>query len=142
MSEVVVVTKRPTVAGRAVVGPAYATIPMPVTIYDMARVRSDPSHSLYVIPFGPARGMIVLRNLKRLTWKGRKGPAFWEHIKSANPRVAEGLKKAIAISKAYAGIRGVTFIDGIPYPTKAIKQKDWRAEKASQVESIARTLGY
>ena len=152
MAEAVVVTKRPVVPGTAKVGPAYATVPMPITIYDMARIKEDPNYNLYVIPFGTARGMIVLRKLKKMDWKGVKGEKFWEvarkHVKRdkegkpIGPGLVEGLKTAIAVSKAYSGVGGIVYIDGIPYPRKAIAQKRWKEEKAAEVSKIKATLPY
>lgn len=140
MSSAIVVTKRPVVPGTAKVGPAYATVPMPLTWMDMVAIKNDPSHNLYVIPFGPARGMVVVRTLENMDWKGVKGEEFWK-VARKHGRLADGLKRAIAISKAFAGTKGVVFINGVPYPRKAIAQKEWK-KKASEVEAIMSKLPY
>ncbi len=151
------VVRRPLVApNSAKVGPAGATVVMPLTWVDVEDIKYNPEYSLYTIPFGPARGMVVVRRLSRLTWKmtGKKAveaglikePKFWEMMKKyiANGdkrgNVARGLVKAIAISKSYAGTKGIVVINGIPYPRKAIEQRRWKEEKRSEIETKASEL--
>ena len=148
MAEYTLVRRNVIPAMGAKVGPASATVVMPLTWDEVVSIRKeDPHHTLYVIPFGPARGMVVVREAGKMDWKLKKGEKFWEwvklhpHIGEKGVGLAAGLKKAIAISKAYKGTTGVVFINGIPYPRKAIAQKNW-TEKSAEVSKIEGTLKY
>lgn len=70
---------------------------------------------------------------RAVAWKGaagmddtyRKALAYG---KGAADRLITGLKKAVKISKAYAGTMGTTIYEGKLYPAKCIAQKRWKEE--------------
>jgi len=112
------------------VGPAYVLETVPLTPFDVAEIRVNPSLSLYKIPFGPARGKITIRRLVELFWKGKRGAEFRKACEKKGYRGLLAANELIRkISKAYAGIKGVVFKEGTYYPKKAIAQKAWKEEK-------------
>jgi len=129
-----------------VVGGARGVVPKPIDVDEIFKKRYDPKKRLTTSPFGLTpeqleKGVKVLYVGKAVPWKGKKGANFVEEAMK-HGRLIDGLKTAIAVSKAYAGTTGVG-IDpetGTYMPMKAIKQKNWKAEKASEVERIKGTV--
>jgi len=112
------------------VGPAYILEAVPLTPFDMAEVRLNPSLSLYKIPFGPARGKLTIRRLVGLFWKGKRGADFRKACEEKGYRGLLAANELIRkISKAYKGVKGVVFKEGTYYPRKALAQKNWMEEK-------------
>jgi len=121
----------------AAVGPSYIVLPPQLTVEDIAALRYDRSHSLYRIPFGPARGHLTVRNLIKMDWKGRKGDDFIDAAKPHGALLAAN-ELARKISQAYAGTKGVVWVKArdpitgeekmTAYPRKALAQKKWREE--------------
>jgi len=136
-----------------VVGGARGVVPKPIDIDEIFKKRYDPKKRLTTSPFGLTpeqleKGVKVLYVGKAVPWKGLHGAKFTEearkHIGKKGVGLLEGLRQAVAISKAYAGVKGVG-IDpetGTYMPMKAIKQKNWKAEKASEVEEIKRSIRF
>jgi len=126
-------------------GRARALPPQPVDVYMMHRVRHDPKIRLTTSPFGLTpeeikAGVRPLYVSDAVPWKGLKvkyvGAKFTEearkHVGKKGVGLLEGLRKAIAISKAYKDVKGVG-IDpetGRYMPKKAIEQKGWKRREA------------
>lgn len=125
------------VVREAAVGPATAIYPARLSVEDIADFRYDRAHSLYRIPFGPARGALTIRNLIKMDWKGRKGAEF-EVVAAKHGNLLAGLNCAKAISKAYRGVLGVVWMrvrdpetgemKQTAYPRKGMAQQGWRTE--------------
>jgi len=81
--------------------------------------------SLYPIPFGPMYGMITVK--KAVPWKFKKGVEF-EKIAADHGKLLNANKFIREVSKAYAGVKGVVWVGGYPYPKKAIEQKKWKSK--------------
>ena len=128
-----------------VVGRARGNPPQPVSVWDIFEARNNPKRRITTSPFGltPEQleaGVKVYYPSKPVPWKGKKGAKFVDEARKHGNLLA-GIKKAIAISKAYAGVTGVD-VDpetGRYMPKKAIMQKKWR-EKASEIERTAETI--
>jgi hypothetical protein len=64
---------------------------------------------------------------KSVDWKGKKGAEFWaiadNYVGEKKVGLGNGLKKAINISKKYAGVKGTVLFNGKLYPKKCIEQK-------------------
>ena len=74
-------------------------LPEEVSLIDVAEIAGDAAHRTATTPFGAAPG-------KGVRYVGRSVP--WKFNFAAAPtKVVEGLKKAIAISKKCAGVRGI-----------------------------------
>lgn len=117
-----------------VVGGARGVPVQPVTIEEIIRIRKNPRIRLTTSPFGLTeeqleKGLKVLYGSGAVPWKGIKGKKFWEFAeeyvnkKGEKGTLAKGLRNAIAISREYAGIKGVGIApDGRIMPKKAIAQ--------------------
>jgi len=108
-------------------GKAYRLIRPQLTVEDIMKIRFNPRYRLTTSPFGLTpeeyeRNPPVYLG-RAVSWKGVKGI---EEVEKKNPRVAAGLRKAIKISKAFAGTYGTTIYNGRVYPKKAIEQKRWK----------------
>ncbi len=105
-------------------GKAYRLVRPQLTLEDIMRLRTDSEYSLTTSPFGITPAEYAANPplyLKRaVAWKGKMGAEFERTAPSA---VVEGLKKAIRISKACAGIKGTVLHNGKLYPRKCIEQK-------------------
>ena len=97
-----------------------------LTLDDIIAIRGRSDVSLTTSPFGVTPKQyensppIYLKVNGAMNWKGKRGAEF-ERV--APPAVVAGLKRAIAISKACAGIRGTVLYNGKLYPKKCIEQK-------------------
>jgi len=122
-----------------VVGGARA-LPRPrLTLEEYVKLRDSPNLMVYTTPIGATveqvekgETPIYIKRLKKLDWKGKHGTDLAE-VLNKRRGLAEGLGAAIAISKAYEGVKGVEIYDGRIMPSKAVAQKNWRAEKLDDV---------
>jgi hypothetical protein len=101
-------------------------IPAPrLTAFDMHAIAQTPGIRIGYTPFGEAPGSVKYYVGRSVPWKGfKKGSKedletyigrFKETFKTGKmPNVAEGLRKAIAISKASAGVYGVAAVELAP----------------------------
>ena len=100
-----------------------------VTLEDIADLKFRNDISLYTTPIGMKyedylEGKKVIYIKRAVPWKGLKGAAFWEEAEK-HGRLAEGLRKAIEISRRAAGTYGVVIApDGRILPAKAVKQME------------------
>ena len=106
-------------------GKAYRLYVPRLTLEDIMYIKyENPKYRLTTSPFGLTPREYAEnppRYLSRaVSWKGLKGKDFEE---AAPAEVVAGLKRAIAISKACAGIKGTTIYNGRVYPRKCIEQK-------------------
>ena len=73
-----------------------AVLASPTILRQLFEISKDPSMSVSSSPFGPIEGTVVLKSPPIL--KGVKGIAA---INAVNSRMAAGLQRAIAISRAH-----------------------------------------
>ena len=116
-------------------GVAYRLVRPQVTLEDIIRIKADSKHRLTTSPFGVTPEQYA-RNPplyvgSAVAWKGGKGmKEFEENAMAGCSTVAKGaalvagLKKAISISKKYAGVKGTVIYNGKLYPRKCIAQKE------------------
>ena len=119
-------------------GKAYRLVQPKLTLQDVVDVRGNNKLSLTTSPFGVTPKQyeesppIYVKSAVK--WKGYKGlgiegferAVMNEGLTSsdiAGRALIDGLKKAIAISKKAAGIRGTVLWNGKLYPRKFIEQK-------------------
>ena len=112
-------------------GKAYRLVRPQLTVRDVMAIRADPTMRLTTSPFGltpeeyASNPPIYLSGA--VAWKGTKGPKgagmTKEFLAKAPAAVVAGLRKAIKISKACAGIKGTVIFNGKVYPRKCIAQK-------------------
>jgi len=143
---VVKVLPKPT----AKVGASYAVEPPRLTIEDVIAIRGDPTKMLYTIPFGPARGKKVVKILTNMDWKfsdeEKRALTKEERLEKFKERAKkhgalwEANRLAAEISKRYAGVEGVVWINGVPYPRKAIAQKNWRKDHPDLVDKYKKEV--
>lgn len=108
----------------------------PITIEEVIRIKKLTDVRLTTSPFGVTEEEYLhdppIYVGKSVNWKGHKGLGLEGFAKSligigypiANmEKLAAGLRKAIAISKKCAGIKGVVVWNGRLYPKKCIEQK-------------------
>lgn len=81
------------------------------TLKETLSASNDPTMRVGSTPFGAAPGERTLYIGKSVPWKGAKGI---EAVRRVNPRVAEGLSRAIAMSKDHRepGIAVVAYPNG------------------------------
>jgi hypothetical protein len=100
-------------------------------VEDMMLVKDSPSMRLTASPFTQdAENVVFLGHAA--PWKGKHGAAFWDiadSYKGKKGSVGNGLKAAIAISKACANITGTARVGGRLLPKKVICQME-KASKA------------
>jgi hypothetical protein len=105
-------------------GVAYRLVRPQLTVYDVISIRGNSKLRLTTSPFGVTPEQYAtnppLYVGSAVPWKGVKGIDAVERINSG---VAGGLRRAIAISKKYAGTRGTVLFNGKLYPKKCIEQK-------------------
>jgi len=89
-----------------------------LTYKDLMSIKQDPTVRLTATRFGPNADEVVFLG-RAADWKGVKGI---EAVRAVNPGVAAGLEKAISISKACAGVKGVATILGYEVPAKVLCQ--------------------
>ena len=70
---------------------------------------------------------------KAVHWKGAKGEddVYQKALfygKASADALVKGIRKAKAISKAYAGVTGTILYQGKLYPAKCIAQKNWKTD--------------
>jgi len=121
-------------------GKAYRLIQAELTLEEVIRIKADPNMRLTTSPFGvtPAQYEKAppIYPGRAVSWKGavgiddtyRKALAYG---KGSADALISGLKKAIKISKAYAGVMGTVLYEGKLYPAKCIAQKRWREEHSN-----------
>jgi len=85
---------------------------------DLIAVKGDSNMRLTASPFA---GDDVVFVGKAADWKGTKGAAF---EKKAPAGVVSGLRAAIGISKACAGVKGTTMVGGRLLPKKVVCQME------------------
>ena len=119
-------------------GKAYRLIQPKLTLQDVVDIRSNNKLSLTTSPFGVSPKQyeenppIYVKSA--VGWKGYKGlgiSGFERAVLNeglckddvAGRKLIDGLKKAISISKACAGVRGTELWNGKLYPRKCIEQK-------------------
>lgn len=123
-------------------GLAYRQVMQEITIDNVMSIRENPLKRLTTSPFGVTPEQYE-KNPPRyignsVAWKGLKtgsidsfaralasGVGLHGNIPSvdARERLVAGLRRAIAISKKYAGIKGTVLWNGKLYPKKCIEQK-------------------
>ena len=81
-----------------------AVLASPTILRQLYEIGKDPTMSVSSSPFGPIEGTVVLKAAPIL--KGVKGMAA---VQAINPRMAAGLSRAIAISRAHRE-RGVSLV--------------------------------
>lgn len=119
-------------------GKAYRLVKPTLTMQDVVDVRANNKLSLTTSPFGITPQQYENNPpiyVKRAApWKGYKGlgiAGFERAVMNmglpggdtAARKLVDGLKKAIAISKKAAGVRGTELWNGKLYPRKCIEQK-------------------
>lgn len=118
-------------------GQAYRLIAPELTVSDVIKIRDDPNMRLTTSPFGVTPEQYASRPPiyvgKAVGWKGAKGfdetyRQALQYGKASADALITGLKKAMGISKAYAGVMGTTLYKGKLYPAKCIAQKRWKEE--------------
>jgi len=112
-------------------GKAYRLVMPQLTVMDIISIRGNAKVRLTTSPFGvtpeqyESNPPIYVGGA--VSWKGIKGDAFWaiadKHVGKKGVGLGTGLKKAIKISKACAGIFGTVLYNGKLYPKKCIEQK-------------------
>ena len=123
---------------------SYAILRPELTPEDIANYRHDKNHTLYTIPFGPNAGRILVRNAGEVgKWKNEHGENFIEAAKGHGALLA-GNELARKISKAYKDVHGIEYVKTydpvtgefriVPYPKKALAQKNWKTEHPELVE--------
>jgi hypothetical protein len=105
-------------------GVAYRLVRPQLTVYDVISIRGNSKLRLTTSPFGVTPEQYAtnppLYVGKAVDWKGVKGI---DEVEKKNAGVAAGLRRAIAISKKYAGVKGTVLFNGKLYPKKCIEQK-------------------
>ncbi len=96
------------------------------TIEDLMHVKDSPEMRLTASPFVHNYEDIVFLG-HAAPWKGAKGI---DQVESINPGVASGLRRAISISKACAGEKGVVRVGDRWLPKKVICQIEKAGKKA------------
>ncbi len=115
-----------------IVGGARGLPVQPVTLEEILKLRMSREFSPYTTPIGMkyedyVEGKKVIYGKRAVPWKGLKGNAFWEEAEK-HGRLAEGLRKAINISRQAAGTKGVVIApDGRILPRKALRQMELAA---------------
>jgi hypothetical protein len=112
-------------------GVAYRLVRPQLTVFDVISIRGNSKLRLTTSPFGVTPEQYAtnppLYVGSSVPWKGKKGSAFWEiadsYVGEKKVGLGNGLKKAIGISKKYAGTRGTVLFNGKLYPKKCIEQK-------------------
>lgn len=107
-------------------GIAYRLVRPQLTAEDIVKYRTNPEYRLTTSPFGVTPEQYEnnppIYIGKAVAWKGKKGNDFWKEAER-HGNLADGLRRAIAISKKYAGTYGTVLYNGKLYPKKAIEQK-------------------
>lgn len=114
-------------------GQAYRLVRPQLTVDDILRIKGRNDVRLTTSPFGvtPERyaNNPPIYVGSAAPWKGLKGDAFFKNAVGLcttvekGARLVAGLRKAIEISKKYAGIKGTVLWNGKLYPRKCIEQK-------------------
>lgn len=112
-------------------GKAYRLVMPQLTVYDIISIRGNNKVRLTTSPFGITPEQYVTNPPiyvgGAVAWKGVKGAKFWDvadkYVGEKGVGLGNGLKKAIKISKACAGIAGTVLFNGKLYPKKCIEQK-------------------
>ena len=86
---------------------------------DIIQLGFSNDFTLSTTPFGAPPGVGVRYIKSAVKWKGARGI---EAVEKINKKVAEGLRKAIEISKKAAGVTGTVVYKGIVMPAKAKRQ--------------------
>ena len=90
--------------------------PNEINLFQLAAIGRTPGIRTATTPFGMPPGSVVRYIGKSVSWKGLKGDAFWAWAEKFTPKtgrtgaIAEGLRRAISISKEAAGNYGVAII--------------------------------
>lgn len=96
-------------------------------VEDLMHVKDNPNMRLTATPFVHGyEDKVFLGHAVR--WKGAKGI---EQVREINPDVAAGLEKAISISKACEGVKGVVRVGDRYLPKKVICQIERAGRKAT-----------
>lgn len=118
-------------------GKAYRLIQAELTLEDIIRIKADPNSRLTTSPFGVTPEQYEktppIYPGRAVGWKGAVGMddmyrKALRYGKGSADALVTGLKKAIKISKAYAGVTGTVLYEGKLYPAKCIAQKRWKEE--------------
>ena len=116
-------------------GKAYRLVQPTLTLADVVAVRSNNQLSLTTSPFGVTpekyENSPPIYVKKAVAWKGYKGlglEGFKRQIFNLigdiqARKLADGLSKAVEISKSCKGIKGTELWNGKLYPRKCIEQK-------------------
>ena len=101
--------------------------PNEINLFQLAAIGRTPGIRTGTTPFGMPPGAQVRYIGRSVPWKGLKGDAFWSWADANKPRLAEGLRAAIKISKGAAGTYGVALValaDGrqMVLPRKVVEQ--------------------
>lgn len=105
-------------------GAAYRLVRPHLTVMDVLAIKGNSKLRLTTSPFGLtpeeyAENPPVYVG-SAVAWKGVRG---MDKVRAINSKVADGLSRAIAISKKYAGTKGTVLYNGKLYPKKCIEQK-------------------
>jgi hypothetical protein len=95
-------------------------------IEDLMAVKDNPNMRLTATPFVHNYEDVVFLG-HAAPWKGAKGI---DAVREINPGVASGLERAISISKACAGTKGVVRVGDRYLPKKVICQIEKAGKKA------------
>ena len=118
-------------------GKAYRLIQPKLQLQDIIDIRNNHSMRLTTSPFGVTPKQYEenppIYVGAAVSWKGavgiddtyRKALAYG---KGSADALITGLKKAIKISKHYAGVMGTVLYEGKLYPAKCIAQKRWKED--------------
>lgn len=118
-------------------GKAYRLIQAELTLQDVIDIRADPNMRLTTSPFGVTPAQYEksppIYPGKAVGWKGAVGldDTYRKALvygKGSADALITGLKKAIKISKHYAGVMGTVLYEGKLYPAKCIAQKRWKED--------------
>ena len=105
-------------------GVAYRLVRPQLTVHDIISIRGNSKLRLTTSPFGITPEQYAVNPPiyvgAAVPWKGVRGI---DRVREINSDVADGLSRAIAISKKYAGTRGTVLFNGKLYPKKCIEQK-------------------
>ena len=108
----------------------------------LVAIANSKNYRTAVSPFGQPAGNVVRYVGKAVKWKFVRGDSFWK-LAESDPtvgRIAEGLRKAISISKQAAGTYGVAMVrlfDGrtVILPRKVVKQMQLAGKEGVSIVS-------
>lgn len=105
-------------------GQAYRLVRPHLTVMDVLAIKGNSKLRLTTSPFGITPEQYEhdppVYIGSAVAWKGVRG---MDKLRAINSAVADGLQRAIAISKKYAGVKGTVLFNGKLYPKKCIEQK-------------------